>query len=301
MRGDYLSVRTLANLNTSTPVRFCLANANASMQVWDVTDLSAIQQMATSLSNDTLYWTGSQANGVREYVAVKTNGSNYVSATVVGNVRNQNLHELSNIDYVIICPPGYETEGIRLAQAHEQKQGITWAVVTDQQVYNEFSSGTPDATAYRWLMKMLYDRGNGTSIAKPRWLLLMGHGSFDNRKLLATSGTSLLLTYESKNSLNEVKGYATDDYFGFLNDNEGESDTQGRMDIGVGRLPVENFDEAHSTVDKLIRYINNVHSDNTKNIGKWKNQIVYLADDGENGTHTETAEKSAEMVERVIH
>ena len=296
MRGDYLPVRTLANLNTSTPVRFCLANANANMQVWDVTDLSAIQQMATSLSNDTLYWTGSQANGVREYVAVKTNGSHYVSATVVGNVRNQNLHELSNIDYVIICPSGYEAEGIRLAQAHEQKQGITWAVVTDQQVYNEFSSGTPDATAYRWLMKMLYDRGNGTSIAKPRWLLLMGHGSFDNRKLLATSGTSLLLTYESKNSLNEVKGYATDDYFGFLNDNEGESDTQGRMDIGVGRLPVENFDEAHSTVDKLIRYINNVHSDNNKNIGKWKNQIVYLADDGENGTHTETAEKSAEMV-----
>ena len=143
---------------------------------------------------------------------------------------------------------------------------------------------------------MLYDRGNGTSIAKPRWLLLMGHGSFDNRKLLATSGTSLLLTYESKNSVHEVNGYATDDYFGFLNDNEGESDTQGRMDIGVGRLPVENFDEAHSTVDKLIRYINNVHSDNNKNIGKWKNQIVYLADDGENGTHTETAEKSAEMV-----
>ena len=163
-------------------------------------------------------------------------------------------------------------------------------MVTDQQVYNEFSSGTPDATAYRWLMKMLYDRANGTSITKPRWLLLMGHGSFDNRKLLQNSGTSLLLSYEAKNSENEVNAYASDDYFGFLNDNEGESDTQGRMDIGVGRLPVESLSEARTTVDKLIKYINN------ENTGKWKNQVVYLADDGENGTHTETAEKSAEMV-----
>ena len=290
MTGSYMPIRTKENYKTSTPVRFHLTGANSAIQVWDITDLSAIKRMPTTLNGSELQWVGSQKDGVHEYVAVNTAGSSWVSAQVVGSVANQNLHRLSNIDYVIICPQGYESIASDLAKAHEQREGITWAVVTDQQVYNEFSSGTPDATAYRWLMKMLYDRADGNGIQKPRWLLLMGHGSFDNRKLLSTSGTALLLTYQSTNSTNEVKAYATDDYFGYLEDSEGESDSKATLDIGVGRLPVNNTEEAREVVDKLIRYMAN------ENAGKWKSQLVYLADDGESGTHTKTAEQSAELV-----
>ena len=290
MNGSWTPVRTLVNLNTSVPVRFHMTGADASTQVWDVTRLDAITRVPATYENGKLTWTGTQADGVHEYVAVQPDGNLFVKAQVEGEVKNQNLHALNNIDYVIICPEGYEETATDLAKAHEAKEGITWAVVTDKQVYNEFSSGTPDATAYRWLMKMLYDRADGNGITKPRWLLLMGHGSFDNRKLLLNSGSNLLLTYQSLNSLNEVKAYATDDYFGFLDDNEGINDVKGRMDIGVGRLPVESVGEARTTVDKLIRYIRNEQT------GKWKNQLVYLADDGENGTHTETSEKSAELV-----
>lgn len=290
MTGSYMGIRSLVNRNTTNPVRFLLRNATASTQIWDVTDLAAIQRMPTTMVDDQLAWVGTQADGVHEYIAVNTDGTKFVQAEVVGEVKNQNLHALNNIDYIIICPEGYEDVSEDLAKAHEAKQAITYAIVTDQQVYNEFSSGTPDATAYRWLMKMLYDRAKNGIGQQPRWLLLMGHGTFDNRKLLRNSGTSLLLTYQSKNSVNEIKAYATDDYFAYLDDNEGTIDTQGRMDIGVGRLPVESLDEARTTVDKLIQYIRNEQT------GKWKNQLVYLADDGENGTHTETAEKSAELV-----
>lgn len=290
MTGSYMGIRSLVNRNTTNPVRFLLRNTTASTQIWDVTDLAAIQRIPTTMVDDQLAWVGTQADGVHEYIAVNTDGTKFVQAEVVGEVKNQNLHALSNIDYIIICPEGYEDVSEDLAKAHEAKQAITYAIVTDQQVYNEFSSGTPDATAYRWLMKMLYDRAKNGIGQQPRWLLLMGHGTFDNRKLLRNSGTSLLLTYQSKNSVNEIKAYATDDYFAYLDDNEGAIDTQGRMDIGVGRLPVESLDEARTTVDKLIQYIRNEQT------GKWKNQLVYLADDGENGTHTETAEKSAELV-----
>ncbi|MBO4454139.1 MAG: type IX secretion system sortase PorU [Paludibacteraceae bacterium] len=289
MVGSWMPLRTNVNYRTSAPVRFQLTDANAAIQVWDITDLAAIVRMPVTLEGTTLSWVGTQADGVHEYVAVNTNGAVFVSADIVGDVQPQNLHALKNIDYVIICPEGYETYATRLAQAHEQKQSITWAVVTDQQVYNEFSSGTPDATAYRWLMKMLYDRADAVN-QKPRWLLLMGHGSFDNRNLLPNSGTSLLLTYEAKNSTNEVNAYATDDYFGFLDDEEGTNDSGGRMDIGVGRLPISTPDEAEAVVNKLIAYIRNEQA------GRWKNQIVFLADDGEHGSHTETAEAGAEKV-----
>lgn len=290
MVNGYLPLRTQKNYKMETPVQFHLSNANSSVQIWDITDRSAIYRMPTTLTKDTMVWTGSQLDGIHEYVAVDPKGTNWVKAEYVGRVGNQNIHALKNVDYVIICPEGYEGHATRLAKAHQEKQGITWAVLTDQQVYNEFSSGTPDATAYRWVMKMLYDRADGNGAQKPRWLLLMGHGSFDNRKLLTGSGTALLLTYQAKNSESEVNAYCTDDYFGFLDDEEGESDTAGRLDIGIGRLPVNNLTEAETTVNKLIAYINDDQP------GKWKNQIVYVADDGEHGQHTETAEMSAERI-----
>ena len=49
----------------------------------------------------------------------------------------------------------------RLAELHRTADGLNVAVVRADMVYNEFSSGTPDVSAYRWLMKMLYDRANG--------------------------------------------------------------------------------------------------------------------------------------------
>lgn len=289
MNGSYMTVRTLANRNSSVPVRFHLTNASASTQIWDITDKAAILRMPTTLSGSEMTWVGTQADGVHEYIAVNTAGSGFVAAEVVGTVLNQDLHQLNNIDYVIICPNGYESEATRLAQAHQKKEGITWAVVTDKQVYNEFSSGTPDATAYRWLMKMLYDRANNGIGQKPRWLLLLGHGTFDNRKLLPNSGEALLLTYQAENSTYEVNAYTTDDYFGYLDDSEGTRDASGKIDIGIGRLPVVSVAEAQSTIDKLIAYMNNTQG------GKWKNQLAYLADDGEHGTHTDTAEQSAEQ------
>lgn len=291
MSGSQLAFRTSEAYGKATVLRYQLRNANSATQIWDVTDKAHIKRVSATLNGTILSFNGTNADGVREYIAVNTNGENWLTPTVIGAVDNQNLHRLRNIDYVIITPAEFVGEATRLAQAHERKQSITWAVVTDEQVYNEFSSGTPDATAYRWLMKMLYDRGTDRN-SKPRWLLLMGDGTFDNRKLLSSSGQNTLLTYQAINSTVETKAYATDDYFGFLDNTEGDSDVLGRMDIGVGRLPVNTAEEAQQVVDKLVTYINNEQPD------KWKSQLIFLADDGDNGLHTRVAEEGAERVRR---
>lgn len=291
MVGNQMTFRTPTNYKSDAPVVYSLSNITPQTQVWNITNRARITRVPTTLTGTVLTFVGSNTETVQEYIAVEPKGSNWLTPTVVGTINNQNLHRLKNIDYVIICPAEFVGEATRLAQAHERKQSITWAVVTDQQVYNEFSSGTPDATAYRWLMKMLYDRGTGSN-QKPSWLLLMGDGTFDNRKLLATSGQNTLLTYQAKNSTVETKAYASDDYFGFLDDNEGDVDTQGRMDIGVGRLPVNTTTEAQQVVDKLVVYMEN------QSFGKWKNQLIFLADDGDNNLHTRVAEEGAERVRR---
>ena len=294
MVGNEMHIVNTEYLGESNVIRFSMTGADNNTQIWRVTDGVNIEQMPTSYSDGILSWVGSNET-IERYVAVNVKGSNWKQPVKVGTVANQNLHVLENIDYVIICPKSFKEPSIRLAKKHEEIDGLTWAVVTDEEVYNEFSSGTPDATAYRWLMKMLYDKANGDIIQQPKSLLLMGDGTFDNRKHLSASGANLLLTFQAANSTNETKAYATDDYFGFLEDNAGISqgmfsEASAQMNIGVGRLPVKTINEANQVVDKLCTYIDD------QVLGKWKSQVLFLADDGDHGTHVRTAEAGAELL-----
>ena len=174
----------------------------------------------------------------------------------------------------------------RLANEHNNRGEITVEVVTTEQVYNEFSSGTPDATAYRWVLKMLYDRANesGDLTKRPGFLLLFGRGSYDNRKILRSSGEPFVLTYQAENSLVETESYVTDDYFAFLKDTDGDNVPAHSLDIGVGRFPVSTLQEATDVVTKTINYMKD------ENRGIWKNQLCFLADDGDDALHAKQAE-----------
>ena len=291
LRQNTLIFRTTKGYKESDELTYHLKGATAATQVWDITNPTAIRRVPVSMNGTELIFSGSNADGVHEYVAVNPNGSQWLEPEIIGSVANQNLHALHSIDLVIISPAEWVDAASDLGRAHEQYDGLTWAAVTDQQVYKEFSSGTPDASAYRWLMKMLWDRGTGAR-TKPQYLLLFGDGTFDNRKLLTLSGNNTLLTYQAVNSTVETQAYATDDYFGFMRNTDGMTDTSGWMEIGVGRLPVSTANQAREVTDKLIRYMRN------ESPGKWKNRLCFLADDGDNGLHTQTAEGGAEEVRR---
>ena len=294
MVGDQMPISNTQCLGQSKALRYHLKNANATTQIWRVTNGVDIEQMPTQMEGNTLTWIG--ANAISEkYIAINPTASNWKKPVTIGKVANQNLHALSDIDYVIICPAAFVEPATRLAQKHEEVDYLTWAVVTDEQVYNEFSSGTPDATAYRWLMKMLYDRAGSNTNQRPKNLLLLGNGTYDNRKLLRKSGIRQLLTYQAKNSTIETMAYATDDYFGFLKDNAGINkgvfeDYRAQMEIGVGRLPAKTLDEANQMVDKICTYMDDQVQ------GKWKTQVLFLADDGDHGLHVETADGGAERL-----
>lgn len=288
--NSYLPFRTSKGYKTALNMVYTVAGSDNNTQIWDITNLDNITAVERNVQSGTARFVGNNLTGVREYVAVNPNGKAWNMPQFDSEVKNQNLHQLSDIDLVIITPETFLAPSNRLAEEHHKRDHIEVAVVTDKEVYNEFSSGTPDATAYRWLMKMLYDRAGIYANKRPKSLLLMGDGTFDNRKMLYNSGPAMLLTYQAENSLVETKAYATDDYFGFLHNSDGLSDQSGKMDIGVGRLPVSNIDEADGVVDKLIRYMRN------ENYGSWKQQLLFLADDGDHGLHTQTAEAGAERV-----
>lgn len=301
MRNHYLPVRNTQHTGSEKQGIYKVRGCTAETQVWNISKLDSIYSVPCQTTGDEL-WFITDCTNAEEFILTEPRQCTYMTPTVIGKVENQNLHSLRDVDMVIIYPKGFYSAADRLAQAHERTDGLSVACVQAEQIYNEFSSGTPDATAYRWLMKMLYDRAKEEGGNAPKYLLLMGDGSFDNRKLLQTSPKNTLLTYQARNSVSEPDAYATDDYFCWLDDNEGSVDTDPRitMDISVGRLPVNSAEEAGQTVDKLIGYME------SNSVGNWKTQLCFLADDGDAGTHTLGADRAAEAVRQktkdfVIH
>ncbi|MCR4922245.1 MAG: type IX secretion system sortase PorU [Bacteroidaceae bacterium] len=213
----------------------------------------------------------------------------------LGAVENQDLHALDSLDMVIIISASGRllAQAERLAEAHRRCDGLRVSIVRADQVYNEFSSGTPDATAYRRLMKMLYDRGLSNDTA-PRYLLLMGDCAWDNRMLSSAWRSrrpdDYLLCFESENSLSDTRCYVMEDYFGLLDDGEGASLMSDKSDIGIGRFPVTTEAEARVMVDKCIAYMENSHA------GQWKNLVCIMGDDGDENEHMRYADDVAKRI-----
>lgn len=237
----------------------------------------------------------SVADGSPRFVCFKPSYA-YPQPKLVGTVQNQNLHALDSLDMVIIIPESgkLQAQAERLAEAHAQYDHLRVKVVRADEVYNEFSSGTPDATAYRRFMKMLYDRANGDPLVMPRYLLLMGDCYYDNRLLTSSlqkyDTKDLLLCFESENSFSDTKSYVMEDYFGLLDDGEGSNLTRDKVDLAVGRFPVKTEAEAMTMVDKVINFISN------ENAGSWKNVVMMLGDDGDNNSHMKYCDDVAERI-----
>ena len=277
--GGYTLFRNKPQAYSSEPYANGIENASENMFVWEVTPNKDIQQMKTEFNTTTQRMTfnaGQMTSSIREYVVIDPS-KQFPTPEVMGEVANQDLHAQPQADMIIIAQPIYWESANRLAQKHYELSGLKVNVVLADQVYNEFSSGTPDATAYRRLMKMYYDRGVEDDTA-PRYLLLFGDGSHDNRMITGdwpkVNKGSFLLTYQSHDSLSgSGTSYTSDDYFGYLRDARGIGTSGSTIQIGIGRLPVRSELEARNVVNKIINYMEN------KNSGDWKNRMVFIGGD----------------------
>ncbi|MCQ2287976.1 MAG: type IX secretion system sortase PorU [Muribaculaceae bacterium] len=233
----------------------------------------------------------SQSESASYWVAFNPNGKLKQIAGYEA-VANQDLHSMQVPDMLIITNKALMSQAQRVAQMHQQHDGMDVAVVDQDDIFNEFSSGTPDVMAYRLMCKMLYDRNS----SKFKYLLLLGAGSYDNRGL-ATNKSNRILTYQTNNSYSENSSYTSDDFFGFLGDNSGRSVNDSKLHIGVGRIPSATPAEAASDVDKLINYVL------SPDYGPWRNNIFISAefkDEKNPDLHQSQAELLSDLIDKEI-
>lgn len=279
--------RSLESLAHSS-VTYSLKSASPDISIWDITDPQKPAKQAFDYKEGQAMF-GAGAHKLRTYIAFK--GSDFSTPATIKKIRNQNLRGESVPELLLITDPAFKPAAERLANFRASHDGLSVKIVTPDEIFNEFSSGRQDVSAIRDYVKYLYDQGK-----RLKYLLLFGKGSYDYKGYI-DNNTNFVPTYESRNSLNPVETYSSDDYFGFLDDHEGEwpegmGVTDHLLDIGVGRLPVKSLAEAHIMVDKLIHY-----SSSEEALGTWRNELYLIADDGDKNTHQQDAEKIAVLTD----
>ena len=291
-RLDYITVNYMRSLRlrngslafgyheASSDKKYRLTGTGSATRVWDVTVPYAPMQLNAVPDGDNGLAFSPATSGRREFIAFEESGT-YSHPDYIGEVSNQDIHGEPTPDMIILAPSAYLEQAGRVATLHEDYDNFRVLVLDHEKVFNEFSSGTRDAMAYRRLCKMFYDRGASSDGHKFGYLLLFGGGSYDNR-LVGTNASVLnfphLLTWQSARSDDENNSYTSDDYFGILDD-ESSMGVNEKMNVAVGRMIVRNVSEARAVVNKLEKYM-------AKPIyGSWKNEVMLVADDENEGVH----------------
>ena len=260
---------------------FKLSSAGAATRVWDITNPATPSEVSVHLSGTELKFV-QDCSTLHEYVAFNNTG--FLTPDAIGKISNQNLHAVTPARLVIVTHPALLEAARRLANHHLNYDRMNVAVVTTSQVYNEFSSGSSDPTAIRDYIKMLYDKAGNDTTRRPAYLLLFGDASYDYKSRLPDN-TNLVPAYQSRQSLDPLTTYASDDYFGFLEDHEDiNSLAVNTLDIGIGRIPAKNIAEANAYADKVISYTGR------ESLGPWRNQLTFIADDEDFNLHMQDAE-----------
>lgn len=273
------------SVGNGTIAGFTVTNANAATKVWDITDPLTPSLMQGNLAGTTFQF-NNYANRLREYIAF--NETDFLLPANAGRVANQNLHNTSPADHIIIVHAPFLAQAQRLAQFHQQQSGLRSVIVTTEQVYNEFGSGSPDPASIRDFVKMYFDKYGNDPANKLRYLLLLGDASYDYKDRIKNN-TNFVPAYESMVSLDVLSTYTSDDFYGFLDDNEdiNAGAIINKLDIGIGRVPAKNIEEAKNFVDKVYAYFN------AQSYGPWRNNFTFIADDEDQNLHLQDAETIA--------
>lgn len=252
---------------------FRLSTNVSNTLIWEVTDDCNPVSVPYNKINDRLSFKAG-TDILRTFIAFSPD--NVMKPLILREpLTNQDLHASPAVDMIIISHPLFLDHAGMLAELHLRESGLKSLIVTPNQIYNEFSGGIRDIAAIRNFIRFKFLNQQGTQTPL-KYLLLFGDGSYDNRTL-PPQNPAYIPTYQSRNSNVVVSSFTSDDFYGLLEDGEGEA--EGTEDIGIGRLPVSDTAQAGSVVRKIRNYMSAANS------GDWKNVIALVADDEDGNAH----------------
>tara|TARA_R110002073_G_scaffold322276_2_gene498849 strand:+ start:34821 stop:38219 length:3399 start_codon:yes stop_codon:yes gene_type:complete len=264
------SFRSFDAANSGGIVDYQIQGAQNILQVWDVTEsINPAIIVNESIGADFSF--KASGGNLREYVVL--NSDDFYTPEVIQNsrVENQNIHSIQDINYLIVTNEELSSQAQRLANFHTENSGLTTKVVIVDEIYNEFSSGSPDITGIRDFIKYVYDN-NTSNDKKLKYVCFFGDASYDYKDRIINNN-NIVPVFESEQSYNLAFSYVTDDFFVMLDNNEGTMLPSHTVDVASGRIPVSSLSQATDVVSKILNYYK------AEALGDWRNTITLVADD----------------------
>ncbi|HLV38687.1 type IX secretion system sortase PorU [Xanthomarina sp.] len=259
--------------------QYNVTNTSQVREIWNVTDIYNVTTYANTNNSSSLSFTSSLGS-LKSYVIVtpldyyepsQSSNSSVYNQNLKGTILKNNQGQNDDIDYLIVTPNNLYGQAERLAQINRVNNNLKVKVVGLNEIYAEFSTGNQDIGAIRNFVKYIYDNASAPD-KRIKYLCLFGDGSYDYKDRIPNN-TNLVPSWHAYNSFNLTNSFISDDYFGMMDDNEGDMAISDKLDIAVGRILAENYQSASELVDKIERYYIDA------SFGSWRNNFVVISDD----------------------
>lgn len=264
-----------------------------STAVWNISDIcSARAYTVTSGDNGTAACTvtGAASNTYTRLV-IFDKTAQHRAVKYAGEVSCANLHAMATPDMVIITLPYLHDAAEELADIHRTYQKLDVAVVDQQDIFDEFSSGVRHPAAIHRFMKMLYDRAP----QKLHYLLLYGPANLDHRGITNPDPDRYIVTFEAEQlsqARYKTSCFASDQYFGMLSDSFSATNiaTREPVMLSIGRIPSESPEQARLANAKILNRFKNPMPARKYLCG------TQFSDWGDNGDHMKQAQKDVNAI-----
>ena len=291
---DYISIEAVRALNfsgnqfvfknknvdrVSGIAQYNVSNTSEVSEIWDITDLYNVTTVVNSDASSTMSFTAPMGT-VRNYSLIVPSDFYEPKFESITTVNNQNIKgtiflneqgEFQDIDYIIVTPGNMISYAERLAQINRNQYNLNVKVLSLEEIYTEFSTGNQDIGAIRNMVKYVYDNAS-TPERRIKYLCLFGDSSIDYKDRLPNN-TNIVPSWHAIESFNLTNSFVSDDFYGMMNDDEGDMSVSNKLDIAVGRVLADTPQRANELLDKIQSYYSK------ETYGSWRNNFVVVSDD----------------------
>lgn len=261
--------------------------------VLDVTD--PFQPFALPANAGKAYFKESAVD--RTLLAFNPSNSQLIPENPV-NVANQNLHGLQHqkYEFLIVAVPEMLEYAEQIARLHRDHDKINVAVVTTEQIYNEFSSGNQDPVAVRMLVKLMYESQDNAL----KNVLLVGPVNSETRGIQVKSTYRYPIIGIQEGGIYSSREPAiVFDYYGNTSDNLLPTQLSGMtVQTGVGVLPIYTETDGERIVSKIKRYLTFIDSDD---FAWYVNETITASCTGDDHLHNDQAARLGSNLQNYIN